>query len=350
MNIDWLKRSDYPPSMRKLLKRNGKEIVTGIVVVRTPLTTWSNLLLNIASFGEFEKVKKQNKYDDYFHLHVNIETNKSSFILEKNHTLNFKTGAIIYQNSEVLKVDNIPPFLTISELIENTKNKQGSKFFNYKASNNNCQVFLRDVLLSNNINNTKYIDFILQDTQSIFKNQSLFRKIVNTATDIGSVADHLILGSGIHDFDTLLTNIDLEDITLLMNIPLIAVVSKDKLKGKLKNGRYILNLEDSHQGGSHWVAFVKEDNNIFYFDSFAGYPVQPLVDVCTKNKYHIEFNITQIQDMSSILCGWYCVAFFKYLEINKNNNSTLKNCSDFVDMFKHDTKKNDQILIKFIKR
>ena len=34
-------------------------------------------------------------------------------------------------------------------------------------------------------------------------------------------------------------------------------------------GNYIMNLQDSHEGGSHWVAFIKNKSNIFYHDSYA---------------------------------------------------------------------------------
>lgn len=348
MNYDWLKRDDYSPSIRNLLKKHSDEIITSITIVRTPLKQFLNLLLNVVSMGEFNNIKNRNKYDDYFHLHLNITTNKTLFVLEKNHVLNLKTGNMLNENSESLKVENIPQNLTLSTLMENTKLKQGKKFFNYKASNNNCQIFVRDVLQSNNMNNETYNSFIMQNTQSIFEKKSTLRKAVNTVTDIASIADHLVYGAGVYDFDTTLTNFDLKDLAIKMNIILTNVIPKDMLKGKLENGRYILNLENSDQGGSHWVAFLKEGSNIYYFDSFAGYPLQPLIDLCKKNKYHIEYNITQVQDMSSILCGWYCLAFLKYLEVNKKNNTVLKNCFKFTDMFKHDTKKNDKILIKYI--
>src|ERR1700741_4595225 len=121
--LAYLKRANYPPSFRTLLAKHGGEIVTNIDVVRTPLSTWLDLILNILSLGEFNKLKEKNNYDAYFHLNLNIMTNKGNyFTLEKNSVLNFVKGLHVTENSEMLHVDNFPNDITIFELLENTRN------------------------------------------------------------------------------------------------------------------------------------------------------------------------------------------------------------------------------------
>ena len=43
---------------------------------------------------------------------------------------------------------------------------------------------------------------------------------------------------------------------------------KDEFKIPLDDGYYIMNLENSHEDGSHWTAFVKIKSNIYYNDSY----------------------------------------------------------------------------------
>ena len=68
---------------------------------------------------------------------------------------------------------------------------------------------------------------------------------------------------------TTLSNSDINIICNTLKIPLKGVFMKDEFKLPLQDGNYIMNLQDSHEGGSHWVAFIKNKSNIFYHDSYA---------------------------------------------------------------------------------
>jgi hypothetical protein len=51
------------------------------------------------------------------------------------------------------------------------------------------------ILQANNFKNTsKYINFVKQDTESIFKNNPALRKIANTFTDLGGNASVVVNG------------------------------------------------------------------------------------------------------------------------------------------------------------
>ena len=45
------------------------------------------------------------------------------------------------------------------------------------------------------------------------------------------------------------------------------VYSRDNLQ-KIKNGGYIINLDENSDIGTHWVALYVQNNNVTYFDSF----------------------------------------------------------------------------------
>jgi hypothetical protein len=235
--VEFFKRQNLQPSFKKLLEKHGNEVITEMQIARTPLQSWTELLLNIFSLYEFNRIKNNNNYDNYFHLNLNITTNKrTKLILEKNEVLNLQAGHKMETTTEFMTITDIPKNLTLAEVIERTRLKQGNKFFNYKASSNNCQIFIRDVLIANGIDRKEYNDFIIQNTQSIFENNIFLRKTANTVTDIGSVANNIIYGNGLANFDERLTNIDLEALAKQLHIPLHVVFMKDNIPKHLKEG------------------------------------------------------------------------------------------------------------------
>ena len=46
------------------------------------------------------------------------------------------------------------------------------------------------------------------------------------------------------------------------------VYSTDNLPNKIKNGTYVINLDEHSDIGSHWIALYVKSNDITYFDSF----------------------------------------------------------------------------------
>ena len=47
------------------------------------------------------------------------------------------------------------------------------------------------------------------------------------------------------------------------------VFSRDNLPNTIKNGAYVINLDEYHDIGTHWVALYINNKIITYFDSFA---------------------------------------------------------------------------------
>ena len=46
------------------------------------------------------------------------------------------------------------------------------------------------------------------------------------------------------------------------------VYSRDNLPNKIKDGPYIINLDEYSDIGTHWVPLWVNNNNVTYFDSF----------------------------------------------------------------------------------
>jgi hypothetical protein len=117
------------------------------------------------------------------------------------------------------------------------------------------------------------------------------------------------------------------------------VYSKDQLPTLERNKFYIINLQDSDAGnGTHWtVFFYNKPLTSIYYDSF-GF-IAPL-EVQEKIFEYI-YNENEIQNYKSSACGYYCIAFIKFLHNKTNKEEAFKT---FLKLFNIKTHHNDKIL------
>ena len=47
-----------------------------------------------------------------------------------------------------------------------------------------------------------------------------------------------------------------------------SVYSRDNLPNKIKDGAYVINLDEYSDIGTHWIALYVKNNSVTYFDSF----------------------------------------------------------------------------------
>lgn len=99
----------------------------------------------------------------------------------------------------------------------------------------------------------------------------------------------------------------------------LGVFPIDKIP-KVNNSRWsmIVNLEPSTMGGSHWVALYNKPSNkyLYYFDSFSMPP--PTAIMKLKSLKPIVYNSSMIQAMASTSCGYFCMAFIRWLEADRD--------------------------------
>jgi hypothetical protein len=124
---------------------------------------------------------------------------------------------------------------------------------------------------------------------------------------------------------------------------------KDELKAPLSQGCYIINLQNHDEGGSHWTAFIKDLNDIYYYDSFGIVPPQNLYDVFkidSHNIYYLDQLNRRDQDIDATSCGWWSISFLYYMTNSKGPmlDRTLK----FEKKFNKNTKDNEIDLKKYI--
>lgn len=143
------------------------------------------------------------------------------------------------------------------------------------------------------------------------------------------------------------TSLQLEEMSKQLDLPLLGVISKDELSGRVKVGSIIINLESSTDGnGSHWVLLkVFPKGQVLYFDPFGFAPPRQVKQYIKKK---IAVSHRQIQDPKSTMCGYYCLACDCYMT-EKSTRDIYERFDDFLNLFKVDTNQNDQIVKDYLK-
>ena len=87
-------------------------------------------------------------------------------------------------------------------------------------------------------------------------------------------------------------------------------------KKKIKDGTYIINLDECADVGTHWIALYVVNIEIIYFGSFGVEHVPEVLDKFFGHK-SIKTNIFRIQSNNSIMCGYFCIGFIDFMLAGK---------------------------------
>ena len=93
------------------------------------------------------------------------------------------------------------------------------------------------------------------------------------------------------------------------------VYSRDNLP-KIKDGAYIINLDEYADIGTHWVALYVV-NDVTYFDSFDVEHIPKEIKEFINRSLSITTNIFRIQAYDSIMCGHFCIGFIDFMLAEK---------------------------------
>ena len=85
---------------------------------------------------------------------------------------------------------------------------------------------------------------------------------------------------------------------------------------EIKDGAYIINLDEYSDFGTHWVALYVSNNDVTYFDSFGVENIPKEIKAFIANKNIT--NIFRIQAYDSIMCGYFCIGFIDFMLAGKN--------------------------------
>lgn len=188
-----------PFSFRDTLKKVGNQEIIKMEAVRAPISNMIMGIMNMFSGFELKKKIENSDYDSLFHLTLRVYTKRGNvFDIEKENVV--KIGkAYKRPKQEVLPIPLSQP-ITINQLLQKAMDTIGMKKFTYyNGKNNNCQIFLLDILSSNGLLTDEQSNWIKQNTSElVFNNKNpYFRQIMNTVTTTGDRINVLMEGTGL---------------------------------------------------------------------------------------------------------------------------------------------------------
>lgn len=165
---------DYTAKSKQYLEKYGNHQIIRIEIRRKPISV-SKILEIIKSLNSKIRENFNNKpYDELFHLYMILTLNNNKKILvEKNQVINideYKKN----ENTEMIELPLMNKQITLNELLTNTKTKMKNKYFTYDAFKNNCQDFLKNIIISNNLSNNQVIEFVKQDVKNLLSKTSQY--------------------------------------------------------------------------------------------------------------------------------------------------------------------------------
>ena len=120
------------------------------------------------------------------------------------------------------------------------------------------------------------------------------------------------------------------------------IYSKDHAPDKIKDGEYVINLDEYSDIGTHWIDLYELNNNVTYFDSF-GVEHTPKEIEKFIDKSAIVTNIFRIQAYSSVMSGYFCTEFIDFMLEGKS-------LIYFTYLFSpNNFKNNDDLILSYFK-
>jgi len=192
-------RRDYSPAIRKFLNKIGNKKIINMAVQRVPIDSNLQGLLNAISLGTYNKQTEKLGYDEIFHLSLIIQlaNKRKPIVVEKNEVINISNRIPpLKKGGERMNIP-VNKSITLNQLLDNTREKQGTNFFLYDAFKRNCQMFINDLLTNSGLNNPELQTFILQDAEKILKGLPFyFSSVARGLTDLGGQFNTILYGRG----------------------------------------------------------------------------------------------------------------------------------------------------------
>ena len=126
------------------------------------------------------------------------------------------------------------------------------------------------------------------------------------------------------------------------------VYSRDNLPNKIKDGAYVINLDEYSDIGTHWIALYVKSNDITNFDIFGVEHIpKEIIKLIGRPSSSASLginaitNIFRIQSYDSIMCGYFCFEFIDFMFEGK----TL---TEYTNLFSpNDLKKNNDTVLNY---
>ena len=121
------------------------------------------------------------------------------------------------------------------------------------------------------------------------------------------------------------------------------VFLRNNLPKKIKDGAYVINLDEYADIDTHWIALFCNRDEIVYFDSFGVEHIPDEIKKFIGNK-NIKAKFFRGQANSSIMCGYFYIGFIEFMLAGNK-------LTDYTSLFSHyDFNKNDNRILDLFQK
>lgn len=186
-----------PAKLRKFLDHHAGNKITKIQLGRKPVIKPVDIALNVLSLGKYREKQKMLNYDQVYHQYLLVTLDDGrTYKLEKNQrAVSMPAKASDYQG-QMFDVP-VTKELTLPQLVENASRGHESTFYKYRAGQNNCQEFTRDLIVRNGLLPGDHERVQQQDSRQLLATLPGGETVPNAITDLANVADRVIQGDGL---------------------------------------------------------------------------------------------------------------------------------------------------------
>jgi hypothetical protein len=190
---------NYNKKSKHLLDVYGDYKLTKLYLVRQPFSKIITFLLNIFSLYKFEKLINESRdnlpYHTFIIFEIKLPNNRRKLLLlEKNNYINISETFLVTHLQNIKPINLKGTNFTLNSVLNITQNRLGNKkYFNWHLYKNNCQEFVKQILITlnkYNKNKEKYVfsnkimktlvptDFILHVYNIILSIINIFEKYI----------------------------------------------------------------------------------------------------------------------------------------------------------------------------
>ena len=157
----------YNKRCEQILEEYGDWKINKVYLLRRPISKLVSLCFNIISLFQYNKAISESQDNYPYHLAIIFEIKRKNkiklLVLEKTNIINICDSFLINKTHDLINVP-IKKVFKIKKILDTTQQRMGAKeFFNWNLDKNNCQKFIKEILITIGQYTNKYHEFIFRD-------------------------------------------------------------------------------------------------------------------------------------------------------------------------------------------
>jgi hypothetical protein len=157
----------YNKRCEQILEAYGNWKIKKVYLVRRPISKLVSLCFNVITLFQYNKAISDSQDNYPYHAAIIFEIKRKNkiklLLLEKTNIINICDSFLINKTHELVKVP-INKVFKIKKILETTRQRMGPKeFFNWNLDKNNCQEFIKEMLITMDQYTNKHHEFIFRD-------------------------------------------------------------------------------------------------------------------------------------------------------------------------------------------